>query len=412
MATINYSYGLLVTEPQRKYLTRLMRESRIQYNRAVKTRRRLKGSLQCRKVGVVLRELLSVKKNNVGPRINAINKLAADYPKCSFSELTRLYDVRKILPPRSFKLRAEHTDIEKLIADVKPLFDEEQEAYKAWSRLPESSRGKRPKGSLYFDLLSAAGQYVGYEAKRRIDEKLFPDVKGDTISLLRFTVSGSYDAQFEDATKASPEQRKQGNRGEPRFKRRVERIGWQIQRDQQNTVLHGDQIRLGVLPEGIQQTKVQLHRPLPDGAKVKRLAVIEDGSRWYVVLAIDVADDSPAWTIVPAKPEYAVGIDPGVTTAITAAYRAPDNTFDFKSFNWKLLDEHEAEKERIEEQLARMQGPDRRTGQKASKRWLKLNRRRSDLLRHIRRQRKDIHHNLSRYWCLGARAGSKRAKGF
>jgi hypothetical protein len=57
-----------------------------------------------------------------------------------------------------------------------------------------------------------------------------------------------------------------------------------------------------------------------------------------------------------------------VTTAITAAYRAPDNTFDFKSFNWKLLDEHEAEKERIEEQLARMQGPDRRTGQKASKR--------------------------------------------
>ena len=100
MATINYSYGLLVTEPQRKYLTRLMRESRIQYNRAVKTRRRLKGSLQCRKVGVVLRELLSVKKNNVGPRISAIKKRAEDYPNCSFEELTTLYDVRKILPPR------------------------------------------------------------------------------------------------------------------------------------------------------------------------------------------------------------------------------------------------------------------------------------------------------------------------
>ena len=100
MATINYSYGLLVTEPQRKYLTRLMRESRIQYNRAVKTRRRLKGSLQCRKVDVVLRELLSVKKNNAGGRISAINKLAGDYPNCSFEELTTLYDVCKLLPPR------------------------------------------------------------------------------------------------------------------------------------------------------------------------------------------------------------------------------------------------------------------------------------------------------------------------
>ena len=64
MKTLNYRYGLLLTQPQRLYLNRLMRESRIQYNRAVATRKRLKGSLQCRKVDVVLREILSAQKDN------------------------------------------------------------------------------------------------------------------------------------------------------------------------------------------------------------------------------------------------------------------------------------------------------------------------------------------------------------
>ena len=111
--TLNYKYAIFPTKPQQRHLSTQMKECRFQWNRAVKMRKRLKGSLQCFKLTPVLREILSIEKENTGPRPKAIARLQASFPDTEAQKLPRLYDLIKIFG-KDFTVKPEHSDLERL----------------------------------------------------------------------------------------------------------------------------------------------------------------------------------------------------------------------------------------------------------------------------------------------------------
>ena len=213
MKTLNYKYAIFPTKPQKRHLSRQMKECRIQWNRAVKTRRRLKGSLQCYKVGVVLCEVLSIQKGNTqGQRAKALARLQETVTDVSTKDLPVLYDLRKVFG-KVFEISPEHLDLALLADAIQPLLREELTAHREYWRLPEDKRGKTPpKRPIYFKLLAAVSDFAGLEAQRYMKSAFWsPKISRSTI---RFTVSGSQGkSRFENACAPSPEQRRIGNPG-------------------------------------------------------------------------------------------------------------------------------------------------------------------------------------------------------
>lgn len=69
--------------------------------------------------------------------------------------------------------------------------------------------------------------------------------------------------------------------------------------------------------EALRWCRYEAHRPLPEGARVKRIALTQDRTGWHVVLTIDVPRDSVAKQF-PSTGRTA-GVDPGRTIALTVA---------------------------------------------------------------------------------------------
>ncbi|MAG41126.1 MAG: hypothetical protein CL951_04340 [Erythrobacteraceae bacterium] len=390
---LNYKYAIFPTTPQRRHLGRQMRECRVQWNRAVATRKRVKASLQCFKAEPVLREVLSIQKDNSqGLRSKAINRLREAFPNCDPKDLPMLYDLRKIFG-NAFAITAEHLDLGQLATEIQPMLREELTANRAYWRLPEKDRAKLPpKRPIYYKLLSAASNFAGLEAQRYMN-KAFVSQRTIARSVVRFTVSGSEGkSRFEDACSPSPEQRKIGHPGEPRRKRRVESFGYQ----ETGEVLDGDQLTVKGLPGGMDRVRVLLHRPIPEASKLKRMTLMQEGRQWYAVLTLEVPDE--VYRLEPKNPDLSIGLDPGAVSALTAAIvNEKQDVVTYEKFDWRPLEENLEKLVLISEQLSRMQGPDRRKQQRASKRWLKLNARRRRLHGRIRNQRRDVLHKLSRH---------------
>ena len=391
---LNYKYGIFPTAPQRKHLTRRMRECRLQYNRAVSTRKRLKGSLLCYKTLPVLHEVMGLEKDNTNPnRRTAIEKVGAAYPNIPKDKWSRIYDLKTIFG-KAFDIRKRHCDLKVLAAECDALLRAELTEFRAHFRQPESTRPARPpKRPVYFKLLQAASRHAGYEAKIHMD-KAFASRLG--ISHIRFSVSGCSGgtvANFEKACDPSPDQRRIGASGEPNYKRRVDAYGYQVFHNED--ILTGNKIKIRGLPTGMDEVEINLHRPLPDGHKLKRVAVMERGGQWQVVMTLEVTDET--YQLVPSCPRKAIGLDPGTATALTSAVLDRDTgSIEYGAWDWSPLDEAEDKMEAISQKLSGMQGPDRRTGQRASNRWKKLNARRRRLHATIARRRLDMHHKISR----------------
>ena len=389
--TLNYKFALFPTTPQRRHLGRQMRECRIQYNRAVKTRKRLKGSLLCYKVEPVLREVLSIQKdNNQSLRANAISRLQESYPDISPRDLPTIYDIRNIFG-RAFPITAKHLDLGKLASEIQPLLQEELREFKNFWRLPEDGRpSSPPRRPLYFCLLRATSNYAGFEAKHFMDKAFYPK-RTVSRATVRFNVSGNKNSRFEKACDPSPAQRRIGNPGEPRRRRRVEAFGYQETRE----VFVGNQLTVRCLPQGMDKMRILRHRPIPQDARLKQMTIMQDGRQWYAVMTMDVSD--AAYRLEAKHPDRSIGLDPGAETAITAAVINEKEEVAFEKIDWRPLEGNLEKLERISQQLSQMQGPDRRKQQRASKRWLKLNRQRSNLHRRIKNQRSDVLHKLSRH---------------
>ena len=64
MKTLYSKYAIFPTLPQRRHLSARMKERRIQWNRAVATRKRLRANLECFKLEYVLGQVRSETKGS------------------------------------------------------------------------------------------------------------------------------------------------------------------------------------------------------------------------------------------------------------------------------------------------------------------------------------------------------------
>lgn len=427
--TLNYKFRLYPTRPQRQALARQLREVRVQYNRAValfgptppyRPRRGrktgLRGTLQCGKAGVVLRQILSLQKSNTqANRAKAISSLIDTYPTVPLEDLPLLYDLRGVFG-KAFAIEPRHVDLSLLAAEVEPLLRAELEAGKAYYRLPKGDRPRKPPPRpIYWALSNGIVRYAGIAAKHSMDRD-FPAAQGTVRSGIRFRVSGSGDkSTFDVACKPSPDQRKLGNTGDPQFHRRHAPSESYSYQEIANPI-DGDHIHLKGLPVGLERVRLVYHRPLPPGTKPQRLTVLREGLEWYAVLACEVTEE--AYRLTPAHPTSAIGIDPGSHTALTAAHLdTATGELTYDKTTWEPLAQSLEQLERLSQRLSRMRGPDRRKRRPASQRWLKLNAQRTKLHARIRHQRADLLHKVARHLAdygfvaIGGWEPPKRVKG-
>ena len=129
----------------------------------------------------------------------------------------------------------------------------------------------------------------------------------------------------------------------------------------------------------------KLHRRLNDGtARILSATVRRESGRWFVSLTCKVQRTERA----PSRPGEGVGVDLGITTlAVLSNGTVVDNPRHFNTAQRKLR--------RASRTVARRQGPDRRTGQAASKRWQRANTQRNKVHRKVSNQRRDHLHKLT-----------------
>jgi putative transposase len=140
-------------------------------------------------------------------------------------------------------------------------------------------------------------------------------------SPLSDAVASGINAKWADVTKMYAS----GERGRPQFKRRGDNVSLQCQLSSGVDPLSPDvrTIDLSRLVDGrCEQVPLVFHRPLPEGAEKKQVAVTIRGERMFVVLMIR----APASCFALNLPQTGrtLGIDPGLRTAITAATSSGD----------------------------------------------------------------------------------------
>lgn len=123
-------------------------------------------------------------------------------------------------------------------------------------------------------------------------------------------------------------------------------------------------------------------------ARILSATIRHDRGRWFVSFQTEVMRD----LVRVARPDVAVGIDLGVKTLSVMA----DSTGEIRSVpNPRHLDAALKELRRTSRIVSRRQGPDRRTGQKASKRWQKANAVRNRVHHRVANLREDALHKFT-----------------
>ena len=141
--------------------------------------------------------------------------------------------------------------------------------------------------------------------------------------------------------------------------------------------------RLGTIK--LHESARKLARRLDAGtARILSATVKSDGGRWHVSFACEV--DRKIHT--PARPDAVVGVDVGIKhLAVLSTGEVIDNPRHLAGSAKHLR--------RLSRRVSRRDGPDRRTRQDASKRWLKANAARSRTHARVANRRRDGLHKLT-----------------
>jgi putative transposase len=116
--------------------------------------------------------------------------------------------------------------------------------------------------------------------------------------------------------------------------------------------------------------------------------VRHERGRWFVSFQAEAKRD----LVRVARPDTAVGIDLGVKTLAVMA----DSTGEIRTVaNPGHYDQAREQLRRVSRVVSRRQGPDRRTGQKPSKRWEKANAQRNKVHHRVANLREDTLHKLT-----------------
>lgn len=400
-ATLNYTYRLLPTAPQRHQLTRLCIDDKRQWNKACGILgtprhgldRGLMGALACFDMKTVAKALLEPLKNDDHPkRQEQIAKVCEMFPGADVGSCARLYDLKPLM--KAVGLTPADMTIERLAEKLEPIVRAEQKVWRAYRKATDEEKRKLPKVKTpaYWAIRSALCDFAGSKAKRYMD-RTHPRPGS---SAMRFNVSGGGSgtpgSKFERTCQPSPDQRALGNRGIPRFKRRSSSFRYQILVSNES-ILSDTHVKVSLLPDGLQWVPIELHREIP--GKIKQLLVMEKGDGWYIVFSTDVPDE--IYYRVPEKPEKQIGLDPGCLTALTGAVIDTDSgEISYDQWHWGPQVQSLVKLEHLQQEMSLLRGPDRRTHQQPSANWVRLMGRVRILHARIANQRKDILHKVAR----------------
>lgn len=434
---LNYKFEIFPTLPQKKLLNAILRQEKLQWNKAVTVRKKLKAALVSKQFDYVISALLSNGKSNTqGNRAAAIMKFQEGFPGLDFAAAARLYDVKNIVGNTLGDITEEFMDENVLISKIRKQYDIETEARNA----AKKSGDKLPSAKVYWQLLGAINRHSGYAAKLYMDNSFEPP-KNTSLSNVRFAVSGSAKShKWITATQPKKGQRDRGATGEPRYKKRADSFGpWQTDGDinkltrktRENTQIYIAPIKSWI--------NIALHRQLPEGSDVKTMSVLTAASRYFVVLSAEVPDE--AYAIRHLNQGWAVGINPAEDPALTASFEnLKTGKRGYIAFHYEFLEKSLDRLEKLQQDLALKKGPKRkltaeeitdrlnkfekklaknltdkerkrfifkekerlskimvRTENGPSKNWRKLSRKVSALHFHVANQRLDVRRKIARF---------------
>ncbi len=198
-------------------------------------------------------------------------------------------------------------------------------------------------------------------------------------------------AAFDNYAKSRQGKRRGRAMGMPRFKaKRKARLSCRfttgvlrVEQDGRHVILP----RLGTIR--VHEPTVKLLTRVQAGtARILSATVRFERGRWFVSFQTEVKRD----LVRVARPGAAVGIDLGVKTLAVMA----DSAGEIREVpNPRHLDTSLKQLRRASRTVSRRQGPDRRTGQKPSKRWEKANAARNKVHHRVASLREDALHKLT-----------------
>ncbi|WP_255949932.1 IS607 family element RNA-guided endonuclease TnpB [Streptomyces odontomachi] len=198
-------------------------------------------------------------------------------------------------------------------------------------------------------------------------------------------------AAFDNYAKSQQGKRRGKRMGAPRFKsKRKARLACRfttgairVEGDGRHVTLP----RLGTLRTHEPAVKL-LGRVQAGTARVLSATVRHERGRWFVSFQVETAREITK----VARPGVAVGIDLGVITLAVMA----DSTGEIRAVpNPRHLDVVLRQLRHASRTVSRRQGPDRRTGQKPSRRWEKANTARNKVHHRVANLREDALHKLT-----------------
>lgn len=366
---LNYKYEIYPTRPQRQQLNRILRESRIQWNKAVTIRRKLKRSLASGQIEHVIKTCLSLEKNNKqavrNKAILRFQETKEEFKSLDFDSAANLYDIKNLMG-KTLEVEGKHLDIKLLSKELKNRYDLELVERKK-AEVTGVDRKKLPKLNVFWQLRRGIDQASGFLAKTYMD-KSFEAANGMAVSTVRFNISGSANSiRWNQAVQPKKGQREYGAIGEPNYKRQIEGFTDQIQQKKSKSSdlirkknrKSGHQIHITALHKGNSWIDMAYHRVIPEGSKIKQLTVNAKAGRFFVVLSAEVPDI--AWKISSSKLGWSAGIDPGAETALTVALQN-SKTGELKhlAIHYGFLERSLEKLEKTQQALALKQGPRRK----------------------------------------------------
>ena len=365
---LNYKYEIFPTSPQRRQLGKILKHSKIQWNKAVTIRKKLKSALISGQIEYVLNTCLSLEKKNwQAERNRAIKKFQAqnsEFSALDFENAARLYDLANIVG-KVLKVESKHLDLDILAEELTEKFESE---LAEWKKAKQSGEKKLPKRAVFWQLMRAINHHAGFAAKQYMD-KSFKSPDNMALSTIRFNISGSANSvRWNQAVSPKKGQRKYGATGEPQYKRREEGFAFPIPKSDQGKFgkiirkksnKSGYQIYLNALPDGMRWIDLAYHREIPKGSKIKQLTINNKAGRFFAVFSLEVP--ASTWMIASAQAGWRAGIDPGAATALTVALKNSVNgELRHWAINYQILEKGLEKLEAMQQKLSRMNGPSRK----------------------------------------------------
>lgn len=135
--------------------------------------------------------------------------------------------------------------------------------------------------------------------------------------------------------------------------------------------------------------RIKLHeRPAMSDARILSATVRHERGRWFVAFTAEEDITRPA----PTRPDVTAGVDLGIKTLAVVAASTGEV---FEVPNPRHLSRSLRKVRRLSRAVSRRQGPDRRTGQRASNRWKRADAARNRAVARVADQRKDSIHKLT-----------------